>query len=154
MIIKGVAAYGLPFARRSSYHYRPQQLRGNRHLGNGVATGEDGGFHSVPPAGSPASLEATANVGDRAVVLHSIFGDEFDTSASTWSSTSPHTPRRFCRCRGQHPATFYKAMQSSETADQLIANSSALAGLTKAQIDGKHISLRAAIAPLRKGPQR
>ncbi len=151
MIIKGVAAYGLPL-RGAAVTIIGRNSRGVIDTSaTGVATGEDGSFSISVPASwkPPLLLEATANVGDRAVVLHSIFGDEFDTSASTQViNITPYTEAIFAAATGQHPATFYKAMQSSETADQLIANSSALAGLTKAQIDGKHISLRAAIAPL------
>ena len=117
----------------------------------GAVANDDGTFSISVPASwkPPLLLEATANAGDRTVVLHSIYGDDFlpTTSRQTINITS-YTEAIFAAATGQHPATFYRDMGTTDSAAEGQADAALMAGLTAELITAKHIAVRNALADL------
>lgn len=117
----------------------------------GTTANSDGSFTLSVPATwkAPLLFQATANVGDKTVVLHSIYGDNFEatTSRQTINITS-FTEAIFAAATGQKPATFYSDMNTADTPDEGTADLQQMAALTKEVIDAKHAQVRAALSQL------
>ena len=117
----------------------------------GTTANADGSFTlSVPAAWiAPILLQATATDGNKTVVLHSIYGDNFEatTSRQTINITS-FTEAIFAAAVGQKPATFYSDMNTADTPEEGTADLQQMAALTKEVIDAKHSQIRARLANL------
>ncbi len=117
----------------------------------GTTTNSDGSFSLSVPANwnPPLLLQATANVGSKTVVLHSIYGDKFDTTASRQTiNITSYTEAIFAAAAGQKPASFYSDMNTADTPEEGTADKEQMAALTKDLIDVKHYQIRDALAYL------
>jgi hypothetical protein len=117
----------------------------------GTTANADGSFTLSVPATwkAPLLFQATANVGDKTVVLHSIYGDNFETTTSRQTiNITSFTEAIFAAAVGQKPASFYSDMNTADTPDEGTADLQQMAALTKNLIDSKQVSLRTALAPL------
>lgn len=150
--IKGVAAFGVPL-RGAAVTIIGRNSKGQIDTSiTGTATGEDGSFSFNVPASwkAPILLQATANIGDRVVVLHSILYNDFDTTATQAQriNITPFTEALFASVVGQQPTVFYKDMQTAESTTETADDASTLAALTPAVVSAKHSEIIRAIAPL------
>lgn len=151
VIISGVVALGSPLkgAAITIIGRTSQGLIDSS--ATGTVANDDGTFSISVPASwkAPLLLEATANTGDRAVILHSIYGDDFlpTTSRQTINITS-YTEAIFAAATGQHPATFYRDMNTTDSADEGQADAAIMASLTTELIAAKHFAVRNALADL------
>lgn len=151
--IKGVAAFGVPL-RGAAVTIIGRNSKGQIDTSiTGTATGEDGSFSFNVPASwkAPILLQATANIGDRVVVLHSILYSDFRTTAGADDqiiNITPFTEALFASVAGQHPTAFYKDMQTIESAAETEDDARRLATLTPSIVSAKHDGIIQAIAPL------
>ncbi len=151
VIISGVAAQGAPLngaiitviGRTSTGLIDTSQT--------GTTANADGSFTLSVPATwkAPLLFQATANVGDKTVVIHSIYGNNFEatTSRQTINITS-FTEAIFAAAVGQKPASFYSDMNSADTPEEGTADGQQMAALTKEVIDTKHAQIRSRLANL------
>lgn len=151
--IKGVAAFGVPL-RGAAVTILGRNSKGQIDTSiTGTATGDDGSFSFNVPASwkAPILLQATANIGDRVVILHSMLYSDFNTAAGAADqiiNITPFTEALFASVAGQQPTVFYKDMQTIESASETEDDANRLAALTPSVVSAKHSGIIQAIAPL------